>query len=62
MVKTFVANILNLPDPKENPNLLDEFLQDRKEKILSHKNNKYQRKSHHQLYETPNYTRQFLYV
>ncbi len=38
MVKTFVANILNLPDPKENPNLLDEFLQDRKEKILSHKN------------------------
>lgn len=38
MVKTFVANILNLPDPKENPNLLDEFLQDRKEKILFHKN------------------------
>lgn len=38
MVKTFVANIENLPDPKENPNLLDEFLQDRKEKILSHKN------------------------
>ena len=38
MVKTFVANIQNILDPKENPHLLDEFLQDRKEKILSHKN------------------------
>ena len=38
MVKTFIANIEKFLDPKENPHLLDEFLQDRKEKILSHKN------------------------
>lgn len=37
MVKTFIANIQNLPDPKENPQILENIWQERKEKILSYK-------------------------
>lgn len=36
MVKTFIANIQNLPDPKENPQILENIWQERKEKILSY--------------------------
>ena len=36
MVKTFIANIQNLPDPKENPQILENIWQKRKEKILSY--------------------------
>ena len=37
MVKTFIANIQNLPDPKENPQILENIWQERKEKILTYK-------------------------
>ena len=37
MVKTFIANIQNLPDPKENYKILENIWQERKEKILSYK-------------------------
>ncbi len=36
MVKTFIANIQNLPDPKENPQILENIWQERKEKILAY--------------------------
>ena len=36
MVKTFIANIQNLPDPKKNPQILENIWQERKEKILSY--------------------------
>ena len=36
MVKTFIANIQNLPDPKENPQILENIWQERKEKILTY--------------------------
>lgn len=38
MVKTYIVNTKNILDPKENLHLLSSFLQDRKDKILSHKN------------------------
>ena len=37
MVKTFIANIQKLPDPKENSKILESIWQERKEKILSYK-------------------------
>lgn len=37
MVKTFIANIQNLPDPKENPQILENIWEERKEKILTYK-------------------------
>ena len=37
MVKTYIANIQNLPDPKENYKILENIWQERKEKILSYK-------------------------
>lgn len=37
MVKTFISNIKNLLDPEENPILLKDIWNSRKEKILSHK-------------------------
>lgn len=37
MVKTYIANIQKLPDPKENYKILENIWQERKEKILSYK-------------------------
>ena len=37
MVKTYISNIKNLFDPEENPILLKDIWNSRKEKILSHK-------------------------
>ena len=37
MVKTYISNIKNLLDPEENPILLKDIWNSRKEKILSHK-------------------------
>lgn len=37
MVKTYIANIQKLPDPKENYKILESIWQERKEKILSYK-------------------------
>ena len=37
MVKTYIANIQKLPDPKENSKILESIWQERKDKILSYK-------------------------
>ena len=37
MVKTYIANIQKLPDPKENSKILESIWQERKEKILTYK-------------------------
>ena len=37
MVKTYIANIQKLPDPKENPQILENIWEERKEKILIYK-------------------------